>query len=70
MRQNTNKLLVTENNENPRALSANKTPLEDLNFIVIKTRKLWSSSLQALELPLIILLSTLVLIETLISEKP
>jgi hypothetical protein len=34
MRQNTNKLLVTENNGNPRALSANKTPLEDLNFII------------------------------------
>jgi phage replication-related protein YjqB (UPF0714/DUF867 family) len=36
---NTNKLLVARSTEKPRALSANETPLEDPNFIVLETKR-------------------------------
>jgi hypothetical protein len=65
----TNKLLVTRSNEKPRALSANETPLEDPNFIVVETkRSLFSLSLFSSFSSLVIELFTILLILALLVE--
>jgi hypothetical protein len=66
---NTNKLLVARSTKKPRALSANETPLEDPNFIVIETkRSLFSLSLI---IELLTILSILaLLVEVFISGNP